>query len=68
MAMQKLNGAPKRIDHLASMSDADRAAHEAASYVRSPSPAAADHEKVRDPQLPQRPRGPHPQYVKAVTS
>lgn len=42
------------------MSAADRAAHEAASYVRRPcAPQADEHGKVKDP-LPQRPRGPHP--------
>jgi len=50
------------------MSLADRAAHELASYVRRrpvASLAADDHGKTKDPTLPQRPRGPHPQYAKA---
>jgi hypothetical protein len=48
------------------MSAADRAAHEAASYVRRPATPAAsdDHGKTKDP-LPQRPRGPHPQTAVA---
>ncbi|MFB7244610.1 hypothetical protein ACFCYX_19380 [Streptomyces populi] len=55
--------APERADHPASaMSDADRRAHELASYVR---PQAAEHEKVKDP-LPIRPRGPHPQRATAA--
>jgi hypothetical protein len=44
------------------MSEADRLAHELASYVR---PQAAEHEKTKDP-LPTRPRGPHPQRVTAA--
>jgi hypothetical protein len=44
------------------MSDADRLAHDLASYVR---PKLAEHEKTKDP-LPTRPRGPHPQRVTAA--
>lgn len=40
------------------MSEADRLAHELASYVRRPS-TVAEHDKSKDPQLPTRPRGPH---------
>lgn len=49
------------------MSLADRLAHEAASYVRRPAAAVAsdDHDKAREPRLPQRPRGPHPQTAGA---
>lgn len=46
-----------------SMSAADVAAHEAASYVRRPVPAVAEHDKSKDPQLPTRPRGPHPHLI-----
>jgi hypothetical protein len=46
------------------MSDADRRAHELASYVRRPA-ASTEHEKVKDPLLT-RPRGPHPQRVTAA--
>jgi hypothetical protein len=57
--------APVRADHQASaMSDADRRAHELASYVRRPA-ASTEREKVKDP-LPTRPRGPHPQRVTAA--
>lgn len=42
------------------MSEADRLAHEMASYVRRPRPVSADeHGKAKEP-LPPRPRGPHP--------
>lgn len=44
------------------LSEADRRAHEAASYVRRPQPTAAaseEHGKTKEP-LPPRPRGPHP--------
>lgn len=37
------------------LSAADRLAHDLSTFVR-----AAEHEKTKDPQLPQRPRGPHP--------
>lgn len=48
------------------LSAADNEAHALASYVRRPAAptAADDHAKTKDP-LPQRPRGPHPQYAKA---
>jgi hypothetical protein len=54
--------APERADHPVPMSDADRLAHDLASYVR---PKMAEHEKTKDP-LPTRPRGPHPQRVTAA--
>lgn len=47
------------------LSAADRAAHDASTFVRRPM-AADDHGKTSD-QLPQRPRGPHP-YRTAVSS
>lgn len=49
------------------MSAADIAAHEAASYVRRPAAPVAsdDHGKANEPRLPQRPRGPHPQTAGA---
>lgn len=47
------------------LSAADRAAHDASTFVRRPL-AADDHGKTKDP-LPSRPRGPHP-YRTAVAS
>ncbi|MET9073890.1 hypothetical protein ABZX95_17320 [Streptomyces sp. NPDC004232] len=38
------------------LSEADRRAHDLSTFVRT-----SEHEKSKDVQLPQRPRGPHPQ-------
>ncbi|MFE5368151.1 hypothetical protein [Streptomyces mirabilis] len=45
------------------MSQADRLAHDFASYVRRP--LMAEHDKTKEP-LPPRPRGPHPYPAAAV--
>jgi hypothetical protein len=67
MARKNSTSTLKRADHgseqaAPAMSQADRLAHELGSYVR---PQAAEHEKTK-PQLPIRPRGPHPQRVTAA--